>query len=125
MVLMATGAAAQTGTPVTNNGDGITDIVPVYLGPATLAAGSRSPISISGGNVRIGTTIPQASLDIAGIQVQISDPDQALSNYSYIKTGAVTFNTQKMTLGTTYGYGSYVDALTIFNGYAGIVAGVV
>ncbi len=72
------------------------------------------------GNVGIGTTGPQSTLDIAGTQLQISDPSQALANYSYLKTSAYTFNTQKLTLGTTQGYSTPVDALTIFNGKVGI-----
>ena len=74
----------------------------------------------NGGNVGIGTTNPQAPLNIAGTQFQMFDPSQAQANFSYIKTSAFTFNTQKMTLGTTYGYSSPVDALTIFDGNVGI-----
>jgi hypothetical protein len=40
------------------------------------------------------------------------------SNYGYIKTAATTVNTTTLTLGTTYGYGTNVDAVSFFNGSA-------
>jgi hypothetical protein len=38
------------------------------------------------------------------------------SNYGYIKTAATTVNTTTLTIGTTYGFGTGVDAISIFNG---------
>jgi hypothetical protein len=40
------------------------------------------------------------------------------SNYGYIKTAATTVNTTTLTLGTTYGYATNVDAVSFFNGSA-------
>ena len=42
------------------------------------------------------------------------------SNYGYIKTNPYTVNTTQLILGTTYGYGVNVDALTLFNSNATI-----
>jgi len=39
LALVSAGAAAQTGTPVTNSGNGVSGTVPVYSGAATLGAG--------------------------------------------------------------------------------------
>jgi hypothetical protein len=60
-VALAVSTAAQTN--VTNNNDGTSGAVPVYSGSATV---TNSPISISGGNVGIGTTSPGFPLDVAG-----------------------------------------------------------
>lgn len=40
------------------------------------------------------------------------------SNYGYIKTAATSVNTTTLTIGTTYGFGVNVDALSIYNGSA-------
>jgi hypothetical protein len=40
------------------------------------------------------------------------------SNYGYIKTAATTVNTTTLTIGTTYGFGVNVDAVSFFNGAA-------
>lgn len=71
IVALAMSAAAQSGTPVTNNNDGTTSAVPVYSGSATL---TNSPISISNGNVGIGTTNPGYGLSVerAGTQMSLS-----------------------------------------------------
>jgi len=62
LALASVGAAAQT--TVTNSNNGVSGAVPVYSGTATLGPGSSSPISVSGSNVGIGATNPQASLQI-------------------------------------------------------------
>ncbi len=57
---LAIAAAGQT--TVTNSNNGSTNTIPVYTGTATLG---NSPVSVSGGNVGIGTTAPTALLDIS------------------------------------------------------------
>jgi hypothetical protein len=56
LAMMSAGAVAQSGTTVTNSNNGVSGKVPVYSGTATLGDGSSSPITVSGGNVGIGTT---------------------------------------------------------------------
>ena len=58
LALMAMSAAAQTVT-----GSGTTNTVPVFTGTSTVG---NSPISVSGGNVGIGTTNPGAKLEVNG-----------------------------------------------------------
>jgi hypothetical protein len=55
LALMAMSAAAQTN--VQNSNNGVSGQVPVYSGAATLGSGASSPITVSGSNVGIGTTI--------------------------------------------------------------------
>ncbi|MEI8033782.1 MAG: hypothetical protein WCH05_10630, partial [Chlorobiaceae bacterium] len=84
------------------------------------------------GNVGIGTTNPGAKLDVVGSQIQFSNPSgngNPANNYSYLNATSTTVNTQTLTLGTTYGYDTPVNALSIYNGgvsigsYAGTAAG--
>ncbi len=63
--LMSAIAAAQTVT-----GSGSTNQVPVFTGTSTVG---NSPISVSGGNVGIGTTGPLSPLSVSG-QVVIGSP---------------------------------------------------
>src|ERR1039458_8844412 len=58
-------AAAQTVT-----GSGTTNTVPVFTGTSTVG---NSPISVSGGNVGIGTTNPAATLQVAGSSYSLSN----------------------------------------------------
>ena len=61
--LAAFAMSAMAQTNVTNNNDGTASTVPVYTGSATLG---NSPISVSGGNVGIGTTpSPSYNLDLS------------------------------------------------------------
>src|ERR1700739_3688465 len=109
-------ASAVAQSTVTTSGTTSSGTVPVFNATSTV---TNSPITVSGNNVGIGTT-PQAPLNLAGTQFQMFDPSEAQANYSYIKSTASTFNTQVMTLGTTYGYATPVDALSIFDGRVGI-----
>ena len=61
LAVMTIGAAAQT--TVTNNNNGTANTVPVYTGSATLG---NSPIYVSGSNVGIGITGPNAPLQVQG-----------------------------------------------------------
>lgn len=61
---LAAGAAAQTGTPVTNSNNGVSGKVPVYSGTATLGDGNSSPITVTGSNVGIGATSPSSPLHV-------------------------------------------------------------
>jgi hypothetical protein len=67
LTMMAVAAAAQT--TVTTSG-GTTNTVPVFTGSARVG---NSPISVSGGNVGIGTTSPQYALDVSG-QARLQSP---------------------------------------------------
>lgn len=61
--LAAFAVSAMAQTNVTNSNNGTANTVPVYTGSATLG---NSPISISGGNVGIGTTTsPSYNLDLS------------------------------------------------------------
>lgn len=58
LALASVGSAAQTVA-----GSGTTNTVPVFTGTSTVG---NSPITVSGGNVGIGTTQPIATLDVVG-----------------------------------------------------------
>ena len=79
---------------------------------------------LNNGNVGIGTTAPAARLHVkepSGSTSQIkmsAASDEA--NYGYLTMTDNTANTAKLTFGTTYGYNTSVDAMTIFNGNVGI-----
>jgi hypothetical protein len=78
----------------------------------------------NGGNVGIGTNSPAAKLHIkesvaSTSQIRMSAASNE-ANYGYLTMTDNTFNTAKLTLGTTYGYNTPVDTLTIFNRNVGI-----
>jgi hypothetical protein len=78
----------------------------------------------SGGNVGIGTTGPAAKLHIkesssSSSQIRMSAASNE-ANYAYFTMSDNTVNTSRLTIGTTYGYNTPVDAITIFNGLVGI-----
>jgi hypothetical protein len=62
---LSANAAAQTVT-----GSGTANTVPVFTGTSTLG---NSPVSVSGRNVGIGTTSPQATLEVLG-NVMVGNP---------------------------------------------------
>ncbi len=125
VVLIAAGAAAQTVTTVTNNNDGITGIVPVYSGAATLAAGNSSPISVSGGNVGIGTTSPvAATLEIVnplnangqvGFQVNQATGGNLDLTAAWVKSTDDGNYIRFLHKAITWGAGDYIDANGLFN----------
>jgi len=46
------------------------------------------------------------------------------SNYGYVKTSATTVNTTTLIIGTTYGFGTNVDAVSFYNGSATFTNGI-
>jgi len=65
LILAICTAVATAQTPVTNNNDGVAGTVPVYTSATTSTLGN-SPITVSGGNVGIGTTSPTQALTVNG-----------------------------------------------------------
>lgn len=61
IIMLATGAVAQNNVTTTNGG--AVGIVPVFTTGTDV---ENSPISVSGGNVGIGTTSPAVPLDVSG-----------------------------------------------------------
>lgn len=76
------------------------------------------------GKVGIGTTSPGAILHVRDTSGSTSKVKMSAAsndaNYGYLTMTDNTANTAKLTLGTTYGYSTDVDALTIFNGNVGV-----
>ena len=72
----------------------------------------------------IGTTSPGAKLHVkeasgSTSQIKMSAASNE-ANYGYLTMLDNTVNTAKLTFGTTWGYNTPVDAMTIFNGNVGI-----
>jgi hypothetical protein len=74
----AVGATAQTVT-----GSGSSGTVPVFTGTSTVG---NSPISVSGGNVGLGTTNPGNTLDVNGA-IQTSMANQGFAAMTLGDTG--------------------------------------
>jgi len=76
------------------------------------------------GTVGIGTTAPGAKLHVRDTSGSTSTVKMSAAsnnaNYAYLKMTDNTANTAKLTLGTTYGYSTDKDTITLFNGNAGI-----
>ena len=84
----------------------------------------RMQVETDTGNVGIGTTAPAAMLHVkepsgSTSQIKMSAASNE-ANYGYLTMTDNTINTAKLTLGTTFGYNTQVDAMTIFNGNVGI-----
>jgi len=75
-------------------------------------------------NVGIGTTTPASKLHIRDTSGSTSTMRMSaasnVANYGYLTMSDYTANTAKLTFGTTYGYNTNKDALTIFNGNVGV-----
>jgi hypothetical protein len=76
------------------------------------------------GNVGIGTSAPVAKLHIkdpaaSSSQIKMSAASNE-ANYGYLTMTDNTVNTAILTIGTTFGYNTPIDAITIFNGNVGI-----
>ncbi len=76
------------------------------------------------GRVGIGTTAPAVKLHIQDTSGSTSETRISaasnIANYAYLKMIDQTANTAKLTIGSTYGYSTPVDTLTMFNGQVGI-----
>lgn len=134
LALLVASAAAQTGTPVTNNNDGQTtpsSAIPRYTGTALLS--NSAIVQSSTGNIGIGTSSPAALLGVSnstqGTSFRIdsngSDSSGLFSFYGQ-QTHATTFSatnwvagwdilvTEKIAAGVTnsgYAYGLYPSVL--------------
>jgi hypothetical protein len=75
-------------------------------GAATFAS------SVTATTLALGSVAPSSN----GIYLNVPSANGA--NYGYIRTNALTVNTTQLILGSTYGYNTPVDALTIYNGAA-------
>ncbi|ASF00153.1 putative virion structural protein [uncultured virus] len=93
-------------------------------GLSLVTAGSQRLNINNLGNVGIGTTSPGAKLHVRDSSASTStvkmSAASANSNYAYLKMTDSTANTAKLTLGTTYGYSTDKDTITLFNGSVGI-----
>jgi hypothetical protein len=81
----AMSAAAQI------TGSGTSGTVPVFTGPSTEG---NSPISVSGGNVGIGTTAPGAAIEVDSPTIHqaiYNDTNSAAGGYSTYETNGVAF----------------------------------
>jgi hypothetical protein len=98
LVVSSANAFAQTVT-----GSGTSGAVPVFNGTSTVTS---SPISISGGNVGIGTTSPNALLEVNGAVL--------VDNSLIVANGVSSY-----TWGATIPVGNYVNVLSIPAGHWG------
>ena len=62
------------------------------------------------------TTLALGSVTPSTNGIYLNNATANGANYGYIRTNALTVNTTQLILGSTYGYNTPVDALTIFNG---------
>jgi hypothetical protein len=83
---------------------GTTRLTISSTGAATFAS------SVQATTLALGSVTPSTN----GIYLNNATANGA--NYGYIRTNCVTVNTTQLILGSTYGYNTPVDALTIFNG---------
>ena len=100
---------------------GIANYLPKYSSSTALA---NSVIYESSSNIGIGTTTPGVKLHVRDSSASTStvkiSAASNVANYGYLTMTDNTANTAKLTLGTTYGYSTNKDAITLFNGDVGI-----
>ena len=101
-----------------------------YRGPANggflsaLELKDNLDVIVPNGKVGVGTTAPAARLHVkepsgSTSQIKMSAASNE-ANYGYLTMTDNTVNTAKLTFGTTYGYNTPVDAMTVWNGMVGI-----
>ena len=101
-----------------------------YRGPANggflsaLELKDNLDVIVPNGKVGVGTTAPAARLHVkepsgSTSQIKMSAASNE-ANYGYLTMLDNTVNTAKLTFGTTYGYNTPVDAMTVWNGMVGI-----
>jgi len=120
----SSGNLAWVSTPVPGPitaSTGIANYLPKYSSSTALA---NSVIYESSSNIGIGTTTPGAKLHVRDSSASTStvkiSAASNVANYGYLTMTDNTANTAKLTLGTTYGYSTNKDAITLFNGDVGI-----
>ena len=111
VVFQTSGSGYADKLKIATNGD-----VSFYEDTGTTA---KMVWSSSAESLGIGLPNPQDKLHVAGGKIKVTGSGNVAS-YGYIKGTEATFNTHTLTLGTTYGYATDVDALSIFNGNVGI-----
>jgi hypothetical protein len=83
-----------------------------------LANGALTGTSATFSSSVTATTLALGSVSPSTNGIYLNNASANGANYGYIKTNALTVNTTQLILGSTYGYNTPVDALTIFNGTA-------
>ena len=68
------------------------------------------------GNVGVGISTPSAPFHFLGTKMHLSGTGSVDSNYSYFKTELASSNKSALTIGTTFGFSTDVDAMTVYNG---------
>jgi hypothetical protein len=106
---------------INGGADAFTAVKFYYPNGAATFASSVTANSLSIGSTSNSTNPANGSIVSAGglglggdIHMHPFNANQ--SNYGYIKTAATTVNTTTLTIGTTYGFGTGVDAISIYNG---------
>lgn len=108
----------------TIDGSGAANKLAIWSDADTLTSDTNLHWDTTNDRLGIGTTSPNTTLHIADpssssttfrISAQSSD-----ENYAYIRHTDNTFNTSRLDIGSTYGYGTEVTAMSIFNGNVGI-----
>jgi len=84
-------------------------------GAATLTDSLSIGSTSNSTNPANGSIVSAGGLGLGG-DIHMHPYNANQSNYGYIKTAATTVNTTTLTIGTTYGFGTGVDAISIYNG---------